>query len=73
MTQSKISVFHVYTFFFSWPGPSWSKVDSTIHLINPYPLDNGYITVSLNTYQLPNSDLSGGGLYKGFEQPGSDG
>lgn len=28
--------------------------------------------VSLNTYQLADSDLSGGRLYKGFEQPGPD-
>ena len=27
---------------------------------------------SLNTYQLADSDLPGGGLYKGFEQPGPD-
>ena len=28
--------------------------------------------VSLNTYQLADSELSGGRLYKGFEQPGPD-
>lgn len=29
--------------------------------------------VSINTYQLADSDLSGERLYKGFEKPGPDG
>ena len=50
-------------------APVVQKVDSTIHRINLYPVDNAIGFP--NTYPL-DSDLSNGQCYPTFEQPGPD-
>ena len=50
-------------------GPVVQRVDSTIHWVNHYPMDN---SINFDSTYLLDSDLSSGQCYLPFEQLGPD-